>query len=51
MALTHREEVIKDFVHANELVVEFIVCGGVGEEGIPVCDEEVKNLCNLGRKR
>ena len=51
MALTHREEVIKDFVHADELVVEFIICGGVGEEGVPICDEEIEYLGNLGRKR
>ena len=50
-ALTHCEEVIKDFVHADKLIVQLIICGRVGKKGIPICDEEVEYLGNLGLKR
>ena len=39
--------IFKDFLHSNQLIVELIVGTGIGQEGVPVCDEKVENLHHL----
>ena len=47
MTLTHGVEVVKHVVHADDLVVELIVCAGVGQERVPKRDEQVEDVDNL----
>lgn len=37
-------------VHPHDLVVEFVVAGGRGEEGVAVCDEQVEDVHDLQRE-
>ena len=40
--LTHGVEVVKALVHADNLIVEFIIAAGSGQECIAVCDKHIK---------
>lgn len=40
--LTHGVQVVKALVHADNLIVEFVIAAGGGQEGVPVCDKHIK---------
>ena len=40
--LTHRVEVVKALVHADNLIVEVIITAGGGQECISICDKHIK---------
>lgn len=44
---THGVEIIEHFVDSDQLIVEFIVSGGVRQERVTVRDEEIQNLYHL----
>ena len=46
-SLTHRVDILKHFVHPNQLIVELVVSGGVGQECVPIRDEQVEDLHHL----
>lgn len=46
-SLTHSMDILKHFVHSNQLIVELIISGGVGQECVPIRDEQVEDLHHL----
>ena len=40
-------DILKHFVHSNQLIVELIISGGVGQECVPIRDEQVEDLHHL----
>lgn len=49
--LTHRVEVVKALVHANNLIVKFIIAAGGRQECVTICDKHVKQVHNLKKKQ
>ena len=47
MPRTHCMDILKDFLHANQLIVELVVSAGVGQECVPIRDEQVEYLHHL----
>ena len=47
MSLTHRVEVAKGLMHADDLIVQLIITVGVGQECVAICDEQVEHVDNL----
>ena len=47
VSLTHRVEVAKGLMHADDLVVQLIITVGVGQECVAICDEQVEHVDNL----
>ena len=47
--LTHGIEVVKYLMHADDLIVEFIIAARVWQEGVAIRDEQVENVYHLTR--
>ena len=43
-------KVIKDLVHSDQLIVQFIVGGRVGQKGVSIRDKQVEHLHHLQGK-
>ena len=43
-------KVIKDLVDSDQLIVQFIVGGRVGQKGVSICDKQVEHLHHLQGK-
>lgn len=44
MVLTHGVEIIKDLVHPDYLVIQFIIAVGIWQEGVTIGDEQVEDV-------
>ena len=40
--LTHGVQVVKALMHADNLIVEFIIAAGGGQECVAICDKHIK---------
>lgn len=44
IVLTHGVEIIKDLVHTDYLVIQFIIAVGIWQEGVTISDEQVEDV-------
>lgn len=47
MGRTHAVEVVKDLVHPHDLVVELVIAGGGGQEGVAIRYKHVEEIDHL----
>ena len=45
--ITHRMNIFKHFLHADQFVVQLIVGGGAGQKRVSIRDEQIKDLHHL----